>query len=230
MGLLTKLLFGTHDIGRGPDTFAALTWLQRMYDCFLQNGKEVLLTEPQSSRMLVYFTLTSTARNSFSVIRSVPQAALLIGDIFREFRLYYECLWQEYLLGKCGNEPSQIDKVKNLYGMVDYETVEALKSLFQDNPRVGKALKCVIQDSYYNKLMEACRDYINTPRSEAENATLLIVKLCAMMSARDITISPSDDLFQSWVHDMSLSTRLKYLRQFDFENCEVIEMPDALCR
>src|SRR4030067_1755997 len=115
-------------LGKGksqvPDSLTTSDWLHNMSDVFLQCGVEVLQKNPSSPALLAYFTLLNSTISTYNILHLMPDTHSKVGEIFREFRLYYDCLWQNCLLERYNSES---EKVSHLYAWVDLQFVGILK-------------------------------------------------------------------------------------------------------
>ena len=230
MGIWSRF-FRKLDLRAYPDPLTISDWLENLFERLSQHGEKILDSDPKSPAMLSYFTLLSTIGSSRNTLHLIPESGRVIGRIFRELRLYYECLWQLTLLAKYGEEGQ---KIEYLYGMVEGDIRSIFDALFSANPRIAKLLRCVVDKSYHARLLDASNVYINAHPSYQqtddnrplfENIMALATRVSAILSRQGMKV-PKTALVDILSDDTFKNLGLRFLTEFDFKSCDVLELPD----
>lgn len=217
-----------------PDALTVSDWLNNMCDAFTKRGLEIVEKSPSSPDMLVYFTLVNSTAGTYNTLHIAPRSVQDIGLIYREYRLYYECLWQLTLIAKYDTEKHR-DKIAKLYGDVEFRTKAMLKTLFDENQGIGRLLRCVNANDYRRYLFDAVRMYIQgeLPNILVDiddplqaNALALSNKLLKILDRRHIPVE-SEKLDAQVIEDTLKSLETKVLTKFDLENCTFLEFSDS---
>lgn len=98
---------------RAPDALQVSDYFQNMNDAFLKVASEIFVDNKASIELLGFSTLLNTTSSANNILHSFPSVLSRIGPIYRELRVYYECLWQNILLTKYTSENDQ-GRIANL--------------------------------------------------------------------------------------------------------------------
>ena len=160
-----------------PDSLTIIDWLENLNDMLLETIQELRDDDVNSSKALAYFVVLSSTKSTCNILHKFPKSRVVINKLFLEFRLYYDCLWQLNLIGKCDadsqekvSEPhtaidlsaydvldqvtqhsSNLKKVSKLYGEVDYFIYGILAAFYEKNQHLQEVLCITNRGKYHNR-------------------------------------------------------------------------------
>jgi len=141
-----------------PDPLTVSDWLLNLLDIIEERGRKVLEESPSSVDMPVLFTLMNSLLSTNNTLHLAPKGVPALGDIFLEYRLYYDCFFQ-FQLSRNFVSPEDHIRISKLYAIVTLQTENALRQIFASNPRIGSLLQRAI-DGYGEFHAEATNLYI----------------------------------------------------------------------
>jgi len=183
------------------DSLTISDWLANMSEAFTRTGSQLLTKNPASPSMLAHFTILNAISSTYNLLHFCPESHQNIGAIFKEFRLYYECLWQNCLLQE---RKSESDKIGKLYALVDISTCGLFNALFKENPNIKRLFEVATDENYYDSLRIVLKAYIHGDYSanlKARDFQDLTAKNIYFLSSRlSITMNRRND--QKLVNDL----------------------------
>lgn len=225
------------------DPLTAHDWITNVSVALAERASEHLESPKHNAPQLVLFTAMESIRSTGNLLRTCPEAVEAIGDILLEFRLFYDTIWQDFLLGKFDDK----DKVSKLYAVVQLSQDNLWKAIFENNKKIETLLGSVLKKHSYEKVFLATELYMRgglTPDSQAkldqiakempginpaqlELCLLLLFEIEDLLRKRSIQLSKKKStltLWQLYDHtEQSLTNTL--LTSFDLRKCNVIEFP-----
>jgi hypothetical protein len=213
-----------------PNALTVSDWLLNIRDAFLKRAAIVIQKEPTSIDMIVLFTGITSMHSSNSVVHHDPSSVKKIGQVAAEYRIFYEAMWQFFLLSKyMGVENKQ--KIEKLYGLADIKFSKLFTSVFNDNPNIKTLLQDIIGRYYADNVVEGFKDYLYGERryrfaSSGDNLNDHIISLT--LRVNNLLGSPpkfQKEFVSTNIHQIRKSLTLRFLTAFDLPNCTLLNMP-----
>ncbi len=202
-------------------------WLLNMRDAFLAEGHEAADSDPNSPKILSFFTLAMCSQSTNNLLHFDDKIINKIDNVFLECRGYYDCLWQMHLL-MIADSDEDIEKVRNLAALVDLCITSTLKSVFSSNKNINTLLGKSIVSDYSRLLAEIVPLYIHSAFESKNWVSHVVGKFSMRMTEYIRNVEQWPKVLAALGDDTLNSLSLKILTGFDLKQCNIKKLPKEL--
>lgn len=130
-----------------------------MYKAFVKRSSEIETHSKDPVDRLVFFTLCNACKTASDVLQQCPYLINYGGPVYRELRVYYDCLWLVYLMNKF--KGVSVTDVAKLEEVVSLNADDNLEGYFDSNPHAKTLLQCAAGKSYKNTFNARVNTYLD---------------------------------------------------------------------
>ena len=182
-----------------------------------------------SARQLAFIVLFWSGKTTQKVLNAFPGSSTNLLSLYLETKMYYDCLWQLYLLSKFSEE-AQREKISYLATWVDISMRNMEKSAISSEALLDSIMSAAISNAYSKRMPDAIAKYIHGKGALHEdsfaNSTFQLAMRLGQYAVKNSDLETVEAITTIVAEDTIEFCSITLLSQFDLARCEVLRLPD----
>jgi hypothetical protein len=189
-------------------------WLLNIIEALEDSYEDV---DYNSISTITAFTIINSFTSTYNVFSNIrnPNINKNIGEIFFEFKGYYECLWQLVLIGKY--EQEEVGKVFPLYQI---NSAGLFSSLFENSLNAKKLFSKAFSREYDEKIPDFVINYIQD--SSSDNSEVLSKRINDIIRLDKSDLGVLSNIIKL---DTIEALNMELIKKFDLDKFDMLELP-----
>lgn len=209
-------------------------WLLNMRDELLSRAAIEHDQTPSSPEVLVYWILINSTVTVEHILHTFPQSIRLLGEIYKQARVYYES-FLHLALDRRSESEEDSKKVGKLVADVRLRTTSMISAIFEPNPKLAVLLKDAIGKQYdsaakagslwYMSGLFPLPDELKDDNELVQSTTVFSLIVASAFKENKVSLS-GGNLHEIIMKDTGNAMLQVFFTQFRIEDCKFLELPD----